>query len=71
MKSGVWTKIEGTYEVPESFSKLTFYVEGPSGNFDFLVDDLTITQTTAGNLIRKDLRVSRILTVEFLNAWVM
>lgn len=48
MKSGVWTKIEGTYEVPESFSKLTFYVEGPSGNFDFLVDDLTITQTTAG-----------------------
>lgn len=48
LKSGVWTKIEGTYEVPESFSKLTFYVEGPSGNFDFLVDDLTITQTTAG-----------------------
>lgn len=47
LKSGVWTKIEGTYEVPESFSKLTFYVEGPSGNFDFLVDDLTITQTTA------------------------
>ncbi len=48
LKSGVWTKIEGTYEVPESFSKLTFYVEGPSDNFDFLVDDLTITQTTAG-----------------------
>lgn len=48
LKSGVWTKIEGTYEVPESFSKLTFYVEGPSGNFVFLVDDLTITQTTAG-----------------------
>ena len=48
LKSGVWTKIEGTYEVLESFSKLTFYVEGPSGNFDFLVDDLTITQTTAG-----------------------
>lgn len=48
LKSDVWTKIEGTYEVPESFSKLTFYVEGPSGNFDFLVDDLTITQTTAG-----------------------
>ena len=48
LKSGVWTKIEGTYEVPESFSKLTFYVEGPSGNFDFLVDDLTITQITAG-----------------------
>lgn len=48
LKSGVWTKIEGTYEVPESFSKLTFYVKGPSGNFDFLVDDLTITQTTAG-----------------------
>lgn len=48
LKSGVWTKIEGTYDVPNLFSKLTFYVEGPSGTFDFLVDDVTITQTTAG-----------------------
>lgn len=48
LKSGVWTKIEGTYDVPDLFSKLTFYVEGPSGTFDFLVDDVTIIQTTAG-----------------------
>ena len=69
LKSGVWTKIEGTYEVPESFSKLTFYVEGPSGNFDFLVDDLTITQTTAGKepFNPEGLTSIKILTVEFLN----
>lgn len=48
VKSDCWTKIEGTYKVPNSFSRLTFYVEGPSGTFDFLVDDVTITQTTAG-----------------------
>ena len=62
LKSGVWTKIEGTYEVPESFSKLTFYVEGPSGNFDFLVDDLTITHAFKNSTVsildtRKSFRI--------------
>ena len=46
--SGSWVEIKGTYTVPSAFSKLTFYVEGPSGTFDFLVDDVTIIQTTEG-----------------------
>ena len=46
--SGLWVEIKGTYTVPSAFSKLTFYVEGPSGTFDFLVDDVTIIQTTEG-----------------------
>lgn len=46
--SGSWVEIKGTYTVPSAFSKLTFYVEGPSDTFDFLVDDVTIIQTTEG-----------------------
>ena len=46
--SGSWVELKGTYTVPDSFTKLTFYVEGPSGEFDFLVDDVTIIQTSAG-----------------------
>lgn len=47
-QSGVWTYIEGTYTVPKSFDSLLFYFEGPDGTYDFLVDDVTITQTTEG-----------------------
>lgn len=47
-QSGTWTYIEGTYTVPNSFDSLLFYFEGPDGNYDFLVDDVTITQTTEG-----------------------
>ncbi len=47
-KSGEWTLIEGTYTVPASYDGLLFYLEGPDGTYDFLVDDLTITQTTEG-----------------------
>lgn len=48
-ESGVWTYIEGTYTVPDSFDGLLFYFEGPDGTYDFLIDDVTITQTTKGN----------------------
>lgn len=47
-KSGEWTYIEGKYTVPEQFETLTFYFEGPDGMYDFLVDDLVITQETQG-----------------------
>lgn len=47
-KSGEWTHIEGTYTIPNSFSKLQFYFEGPNGNYDFLVDDVRIIQTSQG-----------------------
>lgn len=47
-ESGVWTKIEGTYTIPDKFSKLQFYFEGPDGNYDFFIDDLVIVQTTQG-----------------------
>lgn len=47
-ESGVWTHIEGTYTVPEEFDALQFYFEGPDGNYDFMIDDLTITQMTEG-----------------------
>ena len=47
-KSGEWTYIEGNYTIPTSFDELIFYLEGPGGTYDFLVDDLTITQTTEG-----------------------
>ena len=46
--SGSWVELKGTYTVPASFTKLTFYVEGPSDTFDFLVDDVTIKQISAG-----------------------
>lgn len=47
-QSGTWTYIEGTYTVSNSFDSLLFYFEGPDGNYDFLVDDVTIIQTTEG-----------------------
>lgn len=47
-ESGVWTHIEGTYTVPEEFDVLHFYFEGPDGNYDFMIDDLVITQETEG-----------------------
>jgi len=47
-ESGEWTLIEGTYTVPASYDGLLFYLEGPDGTYDFLVDDLTIMQTTEG-----------------------
>lgn len=47
-ESGVWTHIEGTYEVPKEFSTLRFYFEGPDGNYDFMIDDLKIRQETEG-----------------------
>lgn len=47
-KSGEWTHIEGTYTIPNSFSKLQFYFEGPDGNYDFLMDDVLIIQTSQG-----------------------
>ena len=46
--SGSWVELKGIYTVPASFTKLTFYVEGPSDTFDFLVDDVTIKQISAG-----------------------
>ena len=46
--SGSWVELKGVYTVPASFTKLTFYVEGPSDTFDFLVDDVTIKQISAG-----------------------
>lgn len=46
--NGEWTKIEGDYEIPSDFSALQFYFEGANGTYDFLVDDVTITQTTPG-----------------------
>lgn len=47
-ESGVWTHIEGTYTVPDDFEFLQLYFEGPDGNYDFMIDDLTITQMTEG-----------------------
>lgn len=47
-ESGVWTEIKGTYTVPTKFTNLQFYLEGPDGTYDFLIDDLTITQLTEG-----------------------
>ena len=47
-KSGEWTYLEGTYTIPTSFDELSFYLEGPDGTYDFLVDDILITQTTEG-----------------------
>lgn len=47
-ESGVWTKIEGTYTVPDKFTTLQFYFEGPEGTYDFLLDDLVIIQETKG-----------------------
>lgn len=47
-KSGEWTHLEGTYEVPTSFQSLTFYFEGPGGNYDLLIDDVVIRQETEG-----------------------
>ena len=47
-ESGEWTKIEGTYEVPASFSSLAFYFEGPDGTYDIMVDEVVITQITKG-----------------------
>ena len=47
-ESGTWTKIEGTYTVPDKFTSLNFYFEGPDGTYDFLVDDLVIIQQTKG-----------------------
>ena len=46
--SGSWVELKGTYTVPASFTILTFYVEGPFDTFDFLVDDVTIKQISAG-----------------------
>ena len=46
--SGSWVELKGIYTAPASFTKLTFYVEGPSDTFDFLVDDVTIKQISAG-----------------------
>ena len=46
--SGSWVELKVIYTVPASFTKLTFYVEGPSDTFDFLVDDVTIKQISAG-----------------------
>lgn len=47
-ESGGWTKIEGTYTVPDKFTTLQFYFEGPEGTYDFLLDDLVIIQETKG-----------------------
>lgn len=46
--SGEWTLIEGSYTVPEQFDGLLFYFEGPDGTYDFLVDDVVVTQKTQG-----------------------
>lgn len=50
-ESGVWTLLEGTYTVPDKFTKLSFYLEGPDGNYDFMVDDVVIHQDTKGKEI--------------------
>lgn len=47
-KSGEWTHLEETYEVPTSFQSLTFYFEGPGGNYDLLIDDVVIRQESEG-----------------------
>lgn len=47
-RSGEWTRIEGSYTVPEEFERLLFYFEGPDGKYDFLVDDVVVTQETQG-----------------------
>lgn len=47
-KSGEWTHLEGTYEVPTSFQSLSFYFEGPDGNYDLLIDDVVIRQESEG-----------------------
>lgn len=48
-KSGDWTHLEGTYEVPMSFQSLSFYFEGPGGTYDLFIDDVVIRQETEGN----------------------
>lgn len=48
-KSGEWTRLEGTIEVPESFSDFSIYFEIPGdAKADFYLDSVRITQTTAG-----------------------
>ncbi|MCH5264383.1 MAG: endo-1,4-beta-xylanase [Lachnospiraceae bacterium] len=47
-KSGEWIYLEGTYEVPLSFNSLAFYFEGAGGTYDFMVDEVVITQITEG-----------------------
>lgn len=47
-KSGEWTYLEGTYEVPRGFQSLSFYFEGPGGTYDLYVDDVAIIQVSEG-----------------------
>ncbi|MCM1246394.1 MAG: endo-1,4-beta-xylanase [Roseburia sp.] len=45
----VWTKLEGTVTVPESFSDFSIYFELPgSATANFYLDEVVITQTTKG-----------------------
>ncbi|BCS80404.1 endo-1,4-beta-xylanase [Anaerocellum diazotrophicum] len=39
--SGVWTEITGSYQVPQTAIKLTFYVESPNATLSFYLDDFS------------------------------
>lgn len=47
-KSGEWTKIESTYAVPRLFSSLSIYFETVEGTDDFYIDEVMMTQVSAG-----------------------